>query len=261
MFIYFSGFAPFLHVISMDAEGISCEDEFGEIYKAFFKRIEFQQKFNREQLLGIWEEKSVNTDYLKSMPEKLWDKEVYPRKVWEMLRELVDIADATPNPGHKALAKMEEAGILKGIITQNIDMLHQKAGSRTVVEFHGSISMFTCLECMRKYSLTDVRHMKLPPQCESCSAILKPDIVFFDEQIPPLAIQQTDDLLQGADVLLVAGTSCQVMPASMIPNRVYQSGGKIIEINLEPALQNIAQISLASGFSKTMTALADALCL
>ncbi len=184
-----------------------------------------------------------------------------PRKVWEMLRELVDIADATPNPGHKALAKMEEAGILKGIITQNIDMLHQKAGSRTVVEFHGSISMFTCLECMRKYTLTDVRHMKLPPQCESCSAILKPDIVFFDEQIPPLAIQQTDDLLQGADVLLVAGTSCQVMPASMIPNRVYQSGGKIIEINLEPALQNIARISLASGFSETMTALTDALSL
>ena len=184
-----------------------------------------------------------------------------PRKVWEMLRELVDIADATPNPGHKALAKMEEAGILKGIITQNIDMLHQKAGSRTVVEFHGSISMFTCLECMRKYSLTDVRHMKLPPQCESCSAILKPDIVFFDEQIPPLAIQQTDDLLQGADVLLVAGTSCQVMPASMIPNRVYQGGGKIIEINLEPALQNIARISLASRFSETMTALTDALSL
>ncbi|MCK5192519.1 MAG: NAD-dependent deacylase [Desulfobulbaceae bacterium] len=184
-----------------------------------------------------------------------------PRKVWEMLRELVDIADATPNPGHKALAKMEEAGILKGIITQNIDMLHQKAGNRIVVEFHGSISMFTCLECMKKYKLTDVRQMKLPPQCESCSTVLKPDIVFFDEQIPPLAIQQTDDLLKGADLLLVAGTSCQVMPASMIPNRVYQSGGKIIEINLEPALQAIARISLASGFSETMTALTDALSL
>jgi len=87
LFIYFSGFSPFLHVISMDAEGISCEDEFGEIYKAFFKRIEFQQKFNREQLLGIWEEKSVNTDYLKSMPENLWEKDVYPRKVWEINEE------------------------------------------------------------------------------------------------------------------------------------------------------------------------------
>jgi len=182
-----------------------------------------------------------------------------PGKVWNMLRELVDIADATPNPGHKALADLEEAGILHGIITQNIDMLHQKAGSRTVVEFHGSIGMFTCLECMRKYSLTDVRNMNVCPQCESCSAILKPDIVFFDEQIPPLAIQQTDDLLKGADMLLVAGTSCQVIPASMIPSRVYQRGGKVIEINLEPALQHIAQISFASGFSETMTALADEL--
>lgn len=182
-----------------------------------------------------------------------------PGKVWKMLRELIDIADATPNPGHKALAKMEEAGILKGIITQNIDMLHQKAGSRTVVEFHGSIGTFTCLECMRKYSLTDVRYMNVPPQCESCSDVLKPDIVFFDEQIPPFVMQQTDDLLKGADVLLVAGTSCQVVPASMIPSRVYQSGGKVVEINLEPALQHIAPISLASGFSETMTALADAL--
>jgi NAD-dependent deacetylase len=182
-----------------------------------------------------------------------------PVKVWKMLRELVDITDATPNPGHKALADMEEAGILKGIITQNIDMLHQKAGSRTVVEFHGSISMFTCLECMRKYTLPDVRNMNVPPQCESCSAVLKPDIVFFDEQIPSLAIQQTDDLLRGADVLLVAGTSCQVIPASMIPNRVYQSGGKVIEINLEPALLHIADISIAAGFSETMTALMDCL--
>jgi NAD-dependent deacetylase len=182
-----------------------------------------------------------------------------PGKVWKMLRELVDIADATPNPGHKALAKMEETGILKGIITQNIDMLHQKAGSRTVVEFHGSIGMFTCLECMRKYTLTDVRHMNVPPHCESCSAVLKPDVVFFDEQIPPLAIQQTDDLLKGADLLLVAGTSCQVIPASMIPNRVCQSGGKVIEINLEPALQHIADISIAAGFSETMTTLMDCL--
>ena len=180
-----------------------------------------------------------------------------PVKVWKMLEELVEIADALPNPGHKALAKMEESGVVKGIITQNIDMLHQKAGSLTVVEFHGSIGSFTCLECNGKYTLEEVKKQESPPRC-GCSAVLKPDIVFFDEQIPPLAIDQTDDLLHGADLLLVAGTSCQVMPASMIPNRVYQNRGEIIEINLDPALQHISRVSLASGFSETMSALAEA---
>lgn len=184
-----------------------------------------------------------------------------PRKVWNMLKELIDIADAKPNPGHTALAKLEKAGILKGIITQNIDMLHQKAGSHTVVEFHGSIRSFTCLDCGKTYELSEVRHMALPPKCGFCSAILKPDVVFFDEQIPTLALQQTEDLLKGADLLLVAGTSCQVVPASMIPGRVHRSGGSIIEINREPALQGVADISFAAGFSETMTALADTLSL
>ncbi len=91
LFIYFSGLAPFLHVISVDAEGITCEDEFDRIYKADFKRIEFLQKFNKEQLLGIWEEESVDMDYLKSMPETLWEKEIYPRQVWEIKEESVTL--------------------------------------------------------------------------------------------------------------------------------------------------------------------------
>ncbi|MBC8317599.1 MAG: NAD-dependent deacylase [Desulfobulbaceae bacterium] len=184
-----------------------------------------------------------------------------PRKVWNMLRELIGIADAEPNAGHMAMAEFEKSGILKGIITQNIDMLHQKAGSHTVVEFHGSIRAFTCLECGRKYELDEVHRMALPPECETCSAILKPDVVFFDEQIPVLALQQTEDLLRGADLLLVAGTSCQVVPASMIPGRVRHGGGSIIEINKELALSGMAEISFAAGFSETMTALAEALSL
>jgi NAD-dependent deacetylase len=182
-----------------------------------------------------------------------------PVKVWNMLQELVDIADAEPNPGHTAMAKLEEAGILKGIITQNIDELHQKAGSKVVIEFHGSIGTFTCLACSAKYTHSFVRSLHMPPHCPSCHSILKPNIVFFDEQIPPLALQFTDDLVTGADLLIVAGTSCQVIPASMIPSRVYHNGGRLIEINLEPALSGVAEISIAGGFSDTMTALIDAL--
>ncbi len=84
LFVYFSGFAPFLHVIAMDEDGITCEDEFDRIYQAGFKKIQFQQKFNLVHMLGIWEEQYVYEEYLKSMPEKLWDKEVYARKVWEI---------------------------------------------------------------------------------------------------------------------------------------------------------------------------------
>ena len=91
LFIYFSGLALFLHVISMDTAGIICEDEFDRIYNAYFKRIGFQQKFNNEQLLGIWEEESVDMDYLKSMPETLWEKEIYPRQIWEIKEELVTL--------------------------------------------------------------------------------------------------------------------------------------------------------------------------
>jgi NAD-dependent deacetylase len=184
-----------------------------------------------------------------------------PGKVWNMLEELVNIADAEPNPGHTAMATLEEAGLLKGIITQNIDELHQKAGSHVVVEFHGSIGTFSCLSCGSKHTLSFVRGLHMPPHCPSCHSILKPDIVFFDEQIPPVALQYTDDLVSGADLLIVAGTSCQVIPASMIPSRVYQNGGTLIEINLEPALSGVAEISIAGGFSDTMTALVDALAL
>ncbi len=87
LFIYFSGLAPFLHVVSMDSSGIVCEDEFDRVYSASLKKVPFQQKFNKEQLFGVWEQKSVDEGYLRSMPEKLWDKEIYVRQVWEIKEE------------------------------------------------------------------------------------------------------------------------------------------------------------------------------
>jgi len=137
-----------------------------------------------------------------------------PEKVWRMLAGLLAAVDAEPNKGHKALATLEQQGLLSGVITQNIDSLHQKGGSKNVIEFHGSLETFSCLSCGAGYNLAFVHESSLPPHCASCNAILKPDIVFFDERIPDSVLTQTEQMLAAADLLLVAGTSCQVQPAS-----------------------------------------------
>lgn len=182
-----------------------------------------------------------------------------PAKVWGMLEELMSLLDARPNEGHRAMAEMEELGMLAGIITQNIDSLHQKGGSEKVVEYHGSLDSFTCMQCKCTYPLADVRKLDLPPRCSSCDELLKPDIVFFDEQIRPSAFSESRELVHQTDILIVAGTSCQVMPAATIPEAVLTQGGKIIEINKEPVLTSQAEVVLKGGFSKCMSQLVAAL--
>ncbi len=175
-----------------------------------------------------------------------------PEKVWRMLGVLLDVIDAEPNPGHKALAALEQRGLLAGIISQNIDSLHHKGGSKNVIEFHGSLATFSCLTCGTGYDLDFVRKSSLPPVCPSCNTILKPDIVFFDERIPEPALIQTEQLLGAADLLLVAGTSCQIQPAARIPFIAYDKGAAIIEINREPVLKHIATVTLKGNFSMVM---------
>ncbi len=182
----------------------------------------------------------------------------HPEKVWKMLGELAEIADAKPNPGHVAMARMEERGWLKGIITQNIDGLHQKAGSCNVVEFHGTIFRLVCLSCGMRFPLEEFRH-DLPPVCPSCMEIMKPDVVFFDESIPEEAFQAAREIVTSADLMIVAGTSCNVMPAAMIPLEVMQRGGKIIEINPEPALSEAAAVAIRAPFSLSMQGIFQAL--
>lgn len=182
-----------------------------------------------------------------------------PAKVWEMLRELISIAGARPNSGHIAMAELERNGILKGIITQNIDMLHQKAGSENVIEFHGSINSLTCLDCGIKYPLATLDNKTIPPVCSDCRSLLKPDVVFFDEQIPTRALINSQELARTADCLLVAGTSCQVIPASLIPDQVYSHGGRIIELNIDPELGDMATVTLKGSFATIMPRIIEAL--
>ena len=180
-----------------------------------------------------------------------------PEKVWQMLAGLLKITDAEPNTGHKGLAALEEKGLLTGIITQNIDRLHQKGGSKNVVEFHGSLDTFSCLSCGENFSLSHIKQCSLPPHCAACDAILKPDIVFYDEHIPDMTFSRSRQLLGSADLLVVAGTSCQTEPAARIPYYIHNRGGKIIEINKEPALNHLAAVTLEGNFTTVMEKLIE----
>ncbi len=155
-----------------------------------------------------------------------------PLRSWQEMKKIffTDMDAAQPNAAHRTLAALEKQGLLKGVITQNIDGLHQRAGSKNVVEFHGTIHTLTCLSCGRKYRLEDVNLAEIPPTC-LCGHVLKPDFVFYGEGIPPRAYQQATLLTQETDVMLIIGTAGQVMPACSLPYAAKEHGAKIVEIN------------------------------
>lgn len=188
-----------------------------------------------------------------------------PDRVWEMLRELyLSVGDKEPNAGHMALARLEAAGLLEAIITQNIDNLHQEAGSRHVIEFHGNGSQLECLDCRstRAAETLSLAEPFTPPACEECEAIMKPTVIFFGEAIPPFALMESQKLIQRCGSLLVVGTSAEVEPARGLPLVAASRGVPVVEINLEPTFLTRAGIctySLHGPQEEILPALADAL--
>jgi NAD-dependent deacetylase len=157
-----------------------------------------------------------------------------PAKAWTLYRALGKILEGkTPNPAHRALAELEEAGIVKGLVTQNVDGLHQAAGSRTVIEIHGEA---THLQCLRCHGLEPVVPAHLEPGpvpvCGECRSPLKPNLVLFEE--PVRRLEAISALVRRSELMLVAGTSCEVAPASLLPEEVLARRGSIVELNLEP---------------------------
>jgi NAD-dependent deacetylase len=155
-----------------------------------------------------------------------------PEKVWQMLKEMEGIVDkARPNEAHIGLAELERMGLLQCISTQNVDNLHQEAGSQDVIEYHGNSRSLICLWCNKRY---DYREKKgeYPPKCE-CGKILKPDVIFFGEAIPPSAMTRSSQLASTCQALLIIGTSAVVYPFNVLPRQAKQAGAKIIEVNLE----------------------------
>ena len=158
-----------------------------------------------------------------------------PEKVWRMLKEMTELVlGAEPNPAHIALAELERMGFLSSVITQNVDGLHQRAGSKAVIEFHGSNQWLVCLECGHRQESASLSTADIPPRCPTCGFILKPDVVFFGEPIPWDAQTRAFEEAQTCELVLVIGTSAVVYPAAGIPIVAKRSGAKIAEINVEP---------------------------
>jgi NAD-dependent deacetylase len=157
-----------------------------------------------------------------------------PAKVWNVLiKEMKGIIDnARPNDAHNGLAGLEKLGILKTIITQNVDGLHQMAGNTDVIEFHGNFAWQRCMECNNRCETTKIDIGQIPPRCE-CGGIFKPECIFFGEMIPPQCLKLSQMAASTCDTMLVIGTSAGVQPAASIPIIAKQAGAKVIEINLE----------------------------
>ncbi len=160
---------------------------------------------------------------------------VHPETCWTYIREIFYdyFASAKPNNAHLVLARMEERGLLKSVITQNIDNLHQEAGSRVVREFHGNSKHLICPKCRRKYFVGEFDLNKIPPLCPHDQFILKPDFVFFGEGIPEEAYSNSFDDANKAEVCLVVGSTGEVYPAAYVPVMAKQHGATVIEINPE----------------------------
>lgn len=158
-----------------------------------------------------------------------------PEKVWVMLREMsAVIFDSEPSPAHIALGKLEKKGILKAVITQNVDGLHQEAGNSKVIEYHGNHRWLVCQSCSKRIPLArDVVSILPYPVCDICNTALKPDVVFFGEGIPMIAAYGANEEAHVCNTMLIIGTSGAVYPAAEIPFTAKSQGATIIEINVE----------------------------
>ncbi len=189
-----------------------------------------------------------------------------PVKVWEFYALRFEVlTTAEPNAGHLTLAELERRGLVCGVVTQNIDGLHERAGSRDVVEVHGSIRTSSCLECGELVPLQEVVAAlrdapAAVPRCPRCGSILKPDVVMFGELLPAGAMERAVELAQGAGILLVVGSSLEVYPVAGLPEETISSGGALAIVNRGATpFDRLASIRIDGGAGETLAALAQEL--
>lgn len=146
--------------------------------------------------------------------------------------------NAKPNPAHIALAEMEQNGFLNAVITQNIDMLHTKAGSRTIYEVHGHLRTASCIRCGEPQNgeqlLANLLRTRRAPLCSGCGGAVKPDVILFGELLPFYILRDAEAAVESCDVLIVAGSSLEVAPVNQMPMRAKQNGAKLIIVNFQP---------------------------
>ena len=169
--------------------------------------------------------------------------------------------EVKPNKAHFALAKMEKMGIIKAVITQNIDNLHYDSGSKLVHEFHGNLKKVICLKCKKLFKIEDIDLDKDVPLCSKCNGVLKPDVIFFGESIPEVPSKNSFEEANIADCFLLIGTTGEVAPANMIPRIAKENKAKIIEINPVESLytNSITDVFINEKATIAMTKLLDSI--
>jgi len=180
---------------------------------------------------GIWE----NVDPMEVAHIDVWHAD--PARFWGFYGDRFQtLGDTRPNGAHKALVELETRGMLDAVVTQNIDMLHRRAGTRDLVEVHGSIASCSCLSCGAGYGLKEVMARlagETVPACD-CGRPLKPDVVLFGEFLPEAALQRATDLAAGADLLLCIGSSLEVYPIAQLPGITLRHGGDVAIVTQGP---------------------------
>ncbi|HEX5763612.1 MAG TPA: NAD-dependent deacylase [Solirubrobacterales bacterium] len=174
---------------------------------------------------GMW----ANVDPMEVAHIDVFERD--PARFWSYYRPRFQaLGDKQPNSAHEALAELERRGLLDGVITQNIDRLHRAAGSREVVEVHGSIETSTCLECGAAYGLEEVEPLfdgNGVARCTECGGAVKPDVVLFGELLPEAAMRRAQELAEAADLMLCVGSSLVVHPVAGLPALTLERGGQL----------------------------------
>ncbi|MGB7338260.1 MAG: NAD-dependent deacylase [Phototrophicaceae bacterium] len=191
----------------------------------------------RSEDSGLWE--NVDPQEVAS----IYGFRKNPKAFFDWVRPLTQATlDALPNPAHYALVKLEEMGKLRAVITQNIDMLHTKAGTQSIFELHGHMRTATCINCFKSYDgqpiITQLLNDATIPHCSECHGVLKPDVILFGEQLPYEQMRGAKKAAQAADLMLIIGSSLEVAPASDIPLIAKRNGAKLVIINLEPTIMD-----------------------
>jgi NAD-dependent deacetylase len=198
---------------------------------------------------GIW----ANVDPMEYASLRAFRAD--PEKVWSFYAKRIELlTGAEPNEAHYALAELERRGFVSAIVTQNIDLLHTRAGSRDVVEVHGSIRTASCPACGASYPLEE---SLLPlPRCAECGAVLKPDVVFFGELLPAGAVDRAYELARGAALMLVVGSALEVYPVADLPLETLRAGSSLAIVNRGPTtLDGEAELKIEAPAGETLSAL------
>lgn len=192
-------------------------------------------------------------------PDAFWERQ-HSRRSEPWIAELRTALDAAlPNPGHVALAGLEQAGVLQTIVTQNIDGLHQDAGSQAVIEIHGSRYKLRCIDCGSRTPREELFMKQAPPPCETCGGRVKFDSVLFGEPIPEQAMSAARAAADASDCVLVIGTSATVRPAGGLPRIAHANGATLIEVNTsETALSKSCDVVIRGKAAEVLPLLAGA---